>query len=162
MGITAVVMFASRLAGRSETLDVTVSLQAGEEDVQEPQTQKEKHSEDTRDPRAAELSSDRRSAPEQQHPHADEGKDSEERDGEGQWPGIHVKLLALDGPIHGRHGPRHPDAQEHIYCVAARDVSHRGVCVLILSCGDFTCKRVWQRKSKYKYDKTDLGSCWSG
>lgn len=133
-------------AGRSETLDVTVSLQAGEEDVEEPQTQKEKRSEETRAPRAAQLSSDRRPAPEQQHPHTDEGKDSEERDGEGQRPGVHFKLLSLDGPINSRHGPRHPDAQKHVHCVAARHVSHRGVGVLILNGGDFTGKRVWERK----------------
>ncbi len=117
---------------------MAVGLKAGEEDVEEPQTQKEERSEHARDPRAAQLSADRRPAPEQQHRHADEGKNSVEGDGEGQGARIHVKVLALDGPVHGRHGPGHADAQKHIDGVAARDVSDGGVCVLILSSGDFT------------------------
>lgn len=132
----------SPLQGRSEALDMAVGLKAGEEDVEEPQTQKEERSEQAWDPRAAQLSADRRPAAEQQHPHADEGKNSEEGDREGQRARIHVKALALDGPVNGRHGPGHTDAQKHVDCVAARDVSHGGVCILILSSGDFTGKCV--------------------
>lgn len=128
----------SPLQGRSEALDMAVGLKAGEEDVEEPQTQKEERSEQTRDTRAAQLSADRRPAPEQQHPHADEGKNSEEGDGEGQRAGIHVKAFALDGPVHRRHRPGHADPQKHVDCVAARDVSDGGICILILSSSDFT------------------------
>lgn len=67
-----------------KALNMAVGLQAGEEDVEEPQTQEQQAGQDPGHPRTAELSADGGPASEQKHSHADESEDGEECDGEGQ------------------------------------------------------------------------------
>ena len=67
-----------------KALDVAVGLQAGEEDVEEPQAEEQHASQEARQPRASELSTNGGPASEQEHSHADESEDGEQCDGEGQ------------------------------------------------------------------------------
>lgn len=90
-----------------EALDVTVGLQRGKEDVEEPQADEQHGGQDLGSPRAAQLAADLRPPPVHQCGHADEGKDGEERDGEGQRARVHPELLAFDVVVDGRDRPRH-------------------------------------------------------
>lgn len=86
-----------------KAVDVAVGLQAGEKDVEEPQTQEQQAGQEAGHLRAAELSADGGPASEQEHSHADESEDGEECDGEGQRPRVHLELLPLDSPVDGGH-----------------------------------------------------------
>lgn len=125
-----------------KALYVAVGLQAGEEDVEEPEAEEEEAGDDACCPRPAQLPPDRGPPAEQQHAHADEGEAGEEGDGEGQGARVHAELLALHLPVDGRHRPRHPDAQEYVDRVAARHVAHRRVSVLVLHSRHLAGKRV--------------------
>lgn len=92
-----------------EALNVAVGLQAGEKDVEEPQTQKKQAGQESGHPWTAELSANGRPASEQEHSHADESKDGEECNGEGQWPRVHLELPSFDFPIDSCHWPSHSD-----------------------------------------------------
>lgn len=122
--------------------DVAVGLQAGEEDVEEPQAQEQQAGGDAGPPRPPELSPDRGPASEQQHAHADESEDGEESDGEGQRPWVHPELLPFDFPVDGGHRPRHADPQEHVDSVATSDVTNRRIGMLVLHGGHFAGKGV--------------------
>lgn len=67
-----------------KALDVAVGLQAGEENVEEPQTQEQQGGQESGHPGTAEFPADGGPASEQEHGHADESEDGEERDREGQ------------------------------------------------------------------------------
>lgn len=94
-------------AAALEALDVTVGLQRGEEDVEEPQADEQHGGQDLGSPRAAQLAADLRPTPVHQRRHADEGKDGEERDGEGQRTRVHPELVAFDVVVDGSNGPCH-------------------------------------------------------
>jgi len=83
--------------------DVAVGLQAGEEDVEEPQAQEQQASDQAGPPRAPELAADGGPPSVHQHAHADKGEYGEERDREGQRARVHLELLALDPPVDGGH-----------------------------------------------------------
>ena len=141
--------------------DVAVGLQAGEEDVEEPQAQEQQGGEDAGDPRAAELSADGGPASEQQHGHADESEDGEECDGEGQRARVHLELLSFNSPVDGGHRPRHADPQEHVHGVAAGHVTNGRIGMLVLHGGDFTGKSVWdetKREREREREKTSESS----
>lgn len=111
---------------------MTVRLQAGEEDVEEPQAEKEGRRGQSVAPRAAQFSSDVGPAPVKQHRYGQEGEDGEESDGEGQRAGRHHKVLPLHLPVDGRHRPGHADPQEDVDRVASRHVPDGGVRVGVL------------------------------
>lgn len=94
--------------------------------------------------RAAQFSADLRPAAVHEDGDADEGKDGEECDREGQRPGVHAKLPPLRLVEDGSDRPGHSDAQKHVYCIAACHVADGGVRVLILDRSHFTGKCVWQ------------------
>lgn len=82
---------------------MAVGLQAGEEDVEEPQTQEERSGHQAGHPGTAELSANGRPSPEQKHPHAEESENGEEGDGESQRSRVHPELFPLDAPVDGGH-----------------------------------------------------------
>ena len=82
---------------------MAVSLEAGEEDVKEPEAQEERGGGELGAARAAQLAADVRPAAVEQHGDAHEGEDGEERDGEGQRAGAHLEGAALHRPVHGGH-----------------------------------------------------------
>lgn len=86
---------------------MTVGLQRGEEDVEEPQADEQHGGQDLGSPRPAQLAADLRPPPVHQRGHADEGKDGEERDGEGQPARVHSELVAFAAVVDGGDGPRH-------------------------------------------------------
>lgn len=45
-------------------------------------------------------------------------------------------------PVHGGNGPRHTNAQEHVYCVAARYIPNGSVSILVLNGSYLTGKGV--------------------
>lgn len=122
--------------------DVAVGLQAGEEDVEEPQTQEQQGGHQAGPLWAAQLSADGGPASEEENAHADESEDGEECDGEGQRPRVHLELLPFDFPVDGGHRPRHADPQEHVDSVATSDVTNRCIGVLVLDGGYFASKGV--------------------
>lgn len=89
---------------------MTVGLQAGEEDVKEPQAEEEKGGDDAMATGAAQFPTDVRPPPVQQHTHSQEGKDGEECDREGQRTRLNLERSALHVPVDGSHGPGHSDA----------------------------------------------------
>ena len=140
--------------------DVAVGLQAGEEDVEEPQAQEQQGGEDAGDPRAAELSADGGPASEQQHGHADESEDGEECDGEGQRARVHLELLSFNSPVDGGHRPRHADPQEHVHGVAAGHVTNGRIGMLVLHGGDFTGKSVWDETKRERERERERENEW--
>lgn len=86
---------------------MTVGLQRGEEDVEEPQADEQHGGQDLGSPRAAQLAADLWPPPVHQRGHADEGKDGEERDGKSQRARVHPELVAFDVVVDGSNGPRH-------------------------------------------------------
>lgn len=90
-----------------EALDVAVGLQRGEEDVEEPQAEEQHGGQDFGSPRPAQLAANLRPPSVHQCADADEGEDSEERDGEGQCARIHAELLPVALVVDGSDGPRH-------------------------------------------------------
>lgn len=90
-----------------EALDVTVGLQRGEEDVEEPQADEQHGGQDLGSPRPSQLSSDLWPPSVHQRGHADEGEDGEERDGEGQRARVHSELVTFGVVVDGGDGPRY-------------------------------------------------------
>lgn len=133
-----------------KALDVAVGLQAGEEDVEEPQTQEQQAGQESGHPRTPELSADGGSASEQEHSHADESEDGEECDGEGQWPRVHLELPPFDFPVDGGHWPSHADPQEHVHSVATGDVTNGRISMLVLYGGHFASKGVWDKRKRWR------------
>lgn len=96
-----------------EALDVTVGLQWREEDVEEPQADKQHGGQDFRCPGPAQLSADLWPPSVHQRSNTYKGKDGKECDGEGQRARIHLELTALGIVVDGGDGPRHlPDISE--------------------------------------------------
>lgn len=118
--------------GSLEAFYVAVSLQGGEEDVQEPEQHEEAGREQLGSPGAPQFPPDLWPAPVQQHSHIDEREDGEEGDREGQCAGGHSELFPVGRVVNGGNGPGHTDAQEHIDGVAARDIADGGICILVL------------------------------
>lgn len=118
--------------GALEAPDVAVRLEAGEEDVEEPEAEEERGGGDLGAARAAQLAADVRPAPVEQHGDAHEGEDGEERDGEGQRARAHLEGAALHRPVHGGHRPGHAQAQEHVHRVGAGHVADGRVRALVL------------------------------
>lgn len=129
-----------------KAVDVAVGLQAGEKDVEEPQTQEQQTGQEAGHPGAAELSANGGPASEQEHGHADESKNGEEGDGERQWPWIHLEPPPLDFTVDGGHRPGHANPQEHVDSVATGDVSNGCIGMLVLYGGHFASKGVWVRE----------------
>lgn len=148
--VYVVVQYSSRTFSISflKAIDVAVGLQAGEKDVEEPQTQEQQAGQEAGHLRAAELSADRWPTSEQEHSHADESEDGKKCDREGQWTGFHLELLPLDFPVDGGHWPGHSDPQEHIDSVTAGDISNRRISVLVLHGSHFASKCVWDEREK--------------
>ena len=121
---------------------MTVGLQRGEHDVQEPQAEEQAAGQDLWDPRPAQLAPDGGPAPVQEHAEADEGEAAEERDGERQGSRVHAELLAVDGVVDGGDGPGHADTQEHVDGVTSCHVADGGVSVLVLDGRHLTGKGV--------------------
>lgn len=67
-----------------EAFYMTVGFQTGEEDVKEPEAEKEGRRGQSVSPRPAQFPSDVGPAPVEQHRDGQEGEDGEESDGEGQ------------------------------------------------------------------------------
>lgn len=122
---------------------MAVGLQTGEENVEEPQTQEQQGSHEPWHPGAAKLPADGGPASEEEHSHADESKDGEECDREGQRAWVHLELLPFDFPVDGGHRPSHADPQEHVNSVAAGHIANRRVGMLVLHGGHFAGKGVW-------------------
>lgn len=131
-----------------KALNVAVGLQAGEEDVEEPQSQEEQAGQEARHLGTAQLSTNRGPASEQEHAHRDESKDGEEGDREGQRPWIYPKFFSLGFPVDSGHRPGHADTQEHVDSVAASDISNRCISMLVLCGSHFTSKGVWKERKR--------------
>lgn len=129
-----------------EALNVAVSLEWGEQDVDQPQADKEHGCEHFGSPRASQLSTDVGSAPVHERSHADEGEDGEECDWEGQAAWLHTKFTPFRLVVDGGDGPCHTDAQEHIHRIAARHVPDRRIGILVLDRSHFTGEGVWRKK----------------
>lgn len=124
---------------------MAVGLQRSQQDVDEPQDEEEQSGEQLGGPRAPELSSrDWGPTAIQQCDHSAQCQHGEERDGEGQWAGWHMELLAFALPIDSGEGPRHADTQEDVYGIAARHIADGSVGVLVLDGRHFTGKGVWK------------------
>lgn len=121
---------------------MAVGLQGGEEDVHQPQAEKQTSGQHFGDFGATKFPPDLRPAPVDEDSDANEGKDGEERDREGQCPWVHLELFSLEVVVDGSDGPGHTDAQEHIHGVAPSHIPNRSVCILILDGGYLTGKGV--------------------
>ncbi len=131
----------------SEARHVAVRLQGGQQDVDEPEGEEHEEGEELGCPWAPELSAwHAGTSAVEQHQHTHQRHDGEEGDGKGQGARVHLEGLAFGLPVHGRDGPRHADAQEHIHCVAARHIADGGVGVLVLDGSHFTRKCIFKRK----------------
>lgn len=91
------------MARALEAPDMAVCLEAGEENVKEPETQEESGGGQLGSPRTAQLATDVWPAPVQQHCDAHEGEDGEECDREGQRACTHLEGAALHRPVHRSH-----------------------------------------------------------
>lgn len=140
-----------------EALDVAVSLQRGEQDVEEPEADEKHGGQHFSSPRTPQLTTDVGPAAVHEHRHTDKGENGEEGDGEGQATRLHPELVALWVVVDGGDGPGHSDAQEDVHGVAARHVSNGRVCVLILCRCHFTGKSVWEEDDRRKRKKGDRG-----
>lgn len=128
---------------------MAVSLQGGQQDVDEPEGEEHEEGEELGCPWAPELSAGHGGTPAvEQHQHAHQRHDGEEGDGKGQGARVHLERHAFGVPVNGRDGPRHTDAEEHIHRVAARHVADGGVGVLVLDCSHFTRKGICKRKRR--------------
>lgn len=134
-----------------EALYMAVGLQAGEEDVKEPESEEEQRSEDFGDSRATQFAAYRRPPAYHQHSHSEECENGEECDGEGQRAGVNAEDFTFDLPIDGSHGPGQPNAQKHIDRVASCHVSHTCIRILVLSGSHFTGKGIWENKHQDQY-----------
>lgn len=121
---------------------MTVGLQAGEEDVKEPEAEKEGRRGQSVPPGPPQFPADVGAAAVEQHRHSQEGEDGEESDGERQRSGLHHEWLPLHLPINGRHRPGHADSQEDVDGIAARHVPDGGVRVRVLDRRHLTGKGV--------------------
>lgn len=127
---------------------MTVGLQTGEQDVQEPEAKEKGGRGQSVPPRPAQLPSDVGPAPVQQHRDGQEGEDGEKSDGESQRTGLHYERLSFRLPVDGRHWPGHADAQEDVDSVTAGHIPDGGVCIGVLDRGNFTGKCVWGEKKQ--------------
>lgn len=127
-----------------EALDVAVSLQRGEQDVEEPEADEKHGGQPFGSPRTPQLTADVGPAAVHEHRHADEGENGEEGDWEGQATRLHLEITALWVVVDGGNGPGHSDAQEDVHSIAAGHVSDGCVSVLILYRCHFTGKGVWE------------------
>ena len=125
---------------------MAIGLQAGEEDVEEPESKQKQCGDDFRDSRASQFATNGRPPAYHQNSHSEEGKNGEECDGEGQRARVHTEDLTFDFPIHSSHRPGHPNTQKHINCIASSHIPHWCICILVLSGSNFTGKRIWRRK----------------
>ena len=116
---------------------MAVGLQRSQQDVQEPDRDKEEAGDELGGPWSPQLPPGHAGPPAvHEHHHAHQRHDGEQGDGEGQRARIHVESLALCPPVDGGDGPRHADAQEDVDGVAAGHVADGGVGVLVLDGGD--------------------------
>lgn len=126
---------------------MAVCFQGGQQDVDEPEGKEQEEGEELGCPWAPELSARHTGTPTvEQHQHTYQCHDGEEGDGEGQRARMHLEDLAFGLPVYGSNGPRHPDAQEHIHCIAARHVAYGGISILVLDGSYFTRKCICERK----------------
>ena len=124
-----------------EARHVAVRLQRGQQDVDEPHGDEEEEGEELDCPWAPELCPRHAGTPAvEKHHHAKHRHGGEEGDGEGQGAWVHLEHLAFGPPVDRRDGPCHTDAQEHVHRIAAGHVTDRGVGILVLDGGHFTCK----------------------
>lgn len=90
-----------------EALDVTVGLQWGEEDIEEPQADEQHGGQNFWCPGPAQLSTDLWPPSVHQCGNTYEGKDGKECDGERQCAWIHLEITALGVMVDGGDGPCH-------------------------------------------------------
>lgn len=125
-----------------ETLDDAIGLHGGEDDVHQPETEKQRCGQDFGSPRATKFPPDLGPAAVHEDGDTDEGKDGEKGDGERQRAGLHAEVLALCLVVYGSDGPGHSDAQKDVHSIAARHIADGGVSVLILGGCHFTSECV--------------------
>lgn len=127
---------------------MAVGLQWGEHDVHQPQAEEQAGREDLWDSGSTEFPTDLRPAAVDKDGDADEGKDGEECDGEGQRSRVDPELLALRVVIDGSDGPGHTNTEEDVHSVTPSHVADGGVSVLVLDGGHLTGKGVWKWEEK--------------
>ena len=133
---------------------MAVSLQGGQQDVDEPEGEEHEEGEELGCPWAPELSARHAGTPAvEQHHHAHQRHDGEDGDREGQGAWVHLERLAFGLPVNRSEGPCHPDAKEHVHRVAARHIADGGISVLVLDRSHFTRKCVWKRKKELNMKK---------
>lgn len=88
-----------------EALDMAVSLQWREQDVEEPQADKQHGRQDLRSPGPAQLTPDLRSPSVHQRADAYKGKDGKEGDRKGQSARIHFEFLSFAAVVDCSDGP---------------------------------------------------------
>ncbi|KAF3841334.1 hypothetical protein F7725_007196 [Dissostichus mawsoni] len=138
---------------------MAVSLQGGQQDVDEPEGEEEEEGEELGCPWAPELSARHAGTPAvDQHHHTHQRHDGEHGDGEGQRAGVHLEHLAFGLPVNSGDGPRHPDTQEHVDGVAARHVADGGVSVLVLDGSRFTRKCICNRNIRHQNKRKRIHS----
>ncbi|ETE58450.1 hypothetical protein L345_15829, partial [Ophiophagus hannah] len=125
-----------------KALDVAVGLQAGKEDVEQPEAHEEASGQDFGALGTPQLSPYVGSPAVHEDADTNEGKDGEEGDGESQGACLHLKVFALESPVDGRHGPGHPQAQEDVDRIAARHVADRRIRTLVLQGSHFAGKGI--------------------
>lgn len=127
----------------SEAFYVAVGLQRGEDNVHQPQAKEQTGGENLGDSGSAELPADFGPPAVEEHSNADECKDGEERDGEGERARVNLKLLALGVVVDGSDGPGHANTQEDVDSVTTCNVADWGVGILVLDGCHLTGKGVW-------------------
>lgn len=111
---------------------MAVSLQRGEDNVQEPQAEEQAAGEDFRDSGSTELPTDLRTASIDKHGKADEGKDGVECDREGQSTRVYPELLVIGIVVDGSDGPSDTDSQEDVDSITSCHIANGGISVLVL------------------------------
>lgn len=122
---------------------MAICLQRGQQDVDEPEREEQKHSEQLGGSRATQL------APGHGGPTAvkkngdgQQCHDCEEGDGKSKGARRDLELFSLTLPVHGGDGPCHSDSKEDVHCVTTGHVSNGRVRVLVLDGCHFTGKGV--------------------
>ncbi|GIX72852.1 uncharacterized protein CDAR_72401 [Caerostris darwini] len=118
-----------------ESLDDLVGLEAGHEDVKEPEADEEYDGGQLVAHRSPQLPPDQGTASQHEHRAADEGAHAEHGDGEGQVARVDLELSAVGDMVQCRYGPGDADTQKHIDSIAASYIPDGGVGVLVVHGG---------------------------
>lgn len=55
---------------------------------------------------------------------------------------VDVKVISIAGVVNGRNGPGHTNPKKHVNCITSRYIPNTGVCMFVIDCGHFACKRI--------------------